>query len=180
MINSTCAIYLKNIFIVSPYTCIPCPQPRLPHTAHNSSCKVVLTSPLAQGKAPEYLEVQDAPPSLTGEPSARPNISSQFLAKYLRVFHVCPWSWERSSTIAAGRGERNTRIRWVKRNSVSRSSCSVSSFTPSADCHQVSGKRKEESLMAEGGCAWLGTAELHLAHLAAAQVSLMRGEEVCL
>lgn len=117
------------------------PPNHISHVPHQlaSSCKVVLTSPLAQGKAPEYLEVQDAPPSLTGAPSARPNISSQSPAKYLRVFHVCPWSWERSSTIAAGRGERNTRIRWVKRNSVSRSSWSVSSFTPSADCHQVSG-----------------------------------------
>lgn len=132
-----------------------------------------LTSPLEHGKAPEYFEVQV-------DPSAKPNIPWQSLAKYLRVSHVRPRSWERSRTMAAGLGERNTTIRCVKRNSASRSIRSVSSFTPSADCHQVSGRRKEESLMAEGGCAWPGTAELHLLHFAAEQAPLRRGVAVCL
>lgn len=91
-----------------------------------------LTSPLEQGKAPEYFEVQ-------AEPSARPNVAGQSLAKCLRVSHVRPRSWERSRTMAAGLGDRNTTIRCVKKNSASRSSRSSSSFTPSADCHRMSG-----------------------------------------
>lgn len=82
-----------------------------------------LTSPPEHGEAPEYFEVQ-------AEPSARPNVAGQSLAKRLRVSHVRPRSWERSRTMAAGLGERNTTIRCVKRNSASRSSRSSSSSTP--------------------------------------------------
>lgn len=83
--------------------------------------------------------------------SGKPNSMLQLCANSLSASQVFPKSAERSTAMAAGRGDLNTRTTWDRQNRVSRSnrisSCSPCMPMPAADAHQVSGCKKGSSVM---------------------------------